>query len=175
MLSKLGGLAVAMALACGFLMVPAIAPAHAQGPVDVECEGTYTNEFRPALTNQPQNVTISTQYSYATCVTGLPGTSSVTSVLLESCLNALHALTPFTETITWSDRSTSTVFWSSVQDTGGSATFTGTVTAGRYTGDNAVKALEALDISGTNPELCPIGEGTVSAASGSVTLTLTSL
>ncbi|MGW1176277.1 hypothetical protein ACWD4P_21495 [Kitasatospora sp. NPDC002543] len=60
-------------------------------------------------------------------------------------------------------------------DTGGAATFTGTVTGGRYTGDSAVKTVEVVDISGSNPELCPIGEGTITGSSGLTTLTLTSL
>ncbi|MFB7678492.1 hypothetical protein ACFC26_44615 [Kitasatospora purpeofusca] len=165
-----------MALACGLLVVQAGVPAHAQGLVDVQCEGTFTGEFTPALTDQPQDVSIATQNSYATCETGLPGSSSVTtSEPGESCVNALHELTAFDETITWSDRSTSTVHWSSVEDTGGAATFTGTVTAGLYAGDAAAKVTEALDITGTNPELCPIGEGTITGASGTATLTLTSL
>ncbi|MFE4480549.1 MULTISPECIES: hypothetical protein [Streptomycetaceae] len=174
--SRLAAAAGAVALAGGLLLVPASAPARAQGVVDVQCTGTFTDEFTPALTNQPQNVTIATQNSYATCVTGLPGSSSVTnSEPGETCLNVLHTLTPFDETITWSDQTTSTVHWASVEDTGGAATFTGTVTAGRYLGDAAVKATEAADITGTNPELCPVGGGTITGASGPADLTLTSV
>ncbi|MER8100994.1 hypothetical protein [Kitasatospora sp. NPDC094016] len=175
-LSSLAGPAGAVALVGGLVLVPASAPAHAQGVVDVQCEGTFTSEFTPALTDQPQNISISNQNSYATCVTGLPGASTVTnSETGESCVNLLHVLTPFDETITWSDQSTSTVRWTSVEDTGGAGTFTGTVTAGRYTGDTAVKVSEAVDITGTNPELCPVGDGTISSASGPITLTFTSV
>ncbi|MFD7583961.1 hypothetical protein ACFV84_00755 [Kitasatospora sp. NPDC059811] len=175
-LSRLVGLAGAMTLACGLLLAPAGAPAHAQGLLDVQCEGTFTSEYTPVLTDRPQDVSIANQNSYATCEAGLPGTSATTSAEPgETCVNLLHALAPFDETITWSDQSTSAVHWTSVEDTGGAATLTGTVTAGRYTGDTAEKILEATDITGTNPELCPLGDGTISGASGLVTLTLTSL
>ncbi|WP_049651740.1 hypothetical protein [Kitasatospora sp. MY 5-36] len=169
-------LAGAMALACGLLLLPAGAPAHAQGVVDVQCEGTFTSEFTPALTNQPQDISVTSQNSYATCETGLPGTSATTADEPgESCVNLIHTLNPFDETVTWSDRSTSTVHWTSVEDTGTAATYTGTVSTGRYTGDTAVKVVDAADLTGTNPELCPVGGGTITGASGPTTLTLTAL
>ncbi|MFF2122607.1 hypothetical protein ACFVXH_35345 [Kitasatospora sp. NPDC058184] len=109
-------------------------------------------------------------------MTGQPGSSASTHPEPgETCVDLLTRLTPYTEVITWQDGTKSTIAWTSVEATLSGATATGTVMSGHYLGDSATKVVDALSFTGTNPELCPLGDGTVSGVSGTVALTIESL
>ncbi|MFE4356085.1 hypothetical protein [Kitasatospora sp. NPDC056800] len=174
--SRLLSLAGTVVLACGLLLVPASAPARAQ-VLDQECTGTFTTQYTPALTEQPQTVSSATQSSYTNCpLRADSGSSAVTvSVPGDTCVGLLRTIPPFDETITWSNGLTSTVHWASAEISGSAIVFTGSVTAGLYAGDTAGKTQLTTGTTGTNPALCPIGEGTVTGDSGTVILTLNGL
>ncbi|WP_153812176.1 hypothetical protein [Streptomyces sp. SUK 48] len=173
--SRLTGLAGAVALACGLVLVPASSPANAQAPLDVRCTGTFTAGLTPAVTAplQPQAVNYAAQYTYATCNGAVPsGSSAFTISSTATCYAERYV--PFDEIITWSDRSTSTVRWGIAVGPLAGGTFTGMVTAGRYEGAAATKIALPLDYTGATSVQCAFGEGAISGAGGSAVLALTS-
>ncbi len=146
--------------------------------VDAECLlGTFNFTYTPALTATAGTIASESEYAYS-CVLGpTSGASAVTLTLPNfSCLNLLAGVPAHTEVVTWTGGTgdaTSTIRYTSVMVTGQTGVLSGTVIAGRFNGDLAEKILTTTGFSGTGiPLLCPIGLGTVGAASGTAILTL---
>ncbi|MCM2393564.1 hypothetical protein [Streptomyces albipurpureus] len=131
--------------------VPAKAakPAKAAG-IDVECLGSFSRTFSPAITLTPQSVTGTATYTYNTCAIGSTGSGSASSTLTISCI-PLAAGPPETETVTWLDPTggSSVITWSQPTVVAQTIVFTGTVTSGRYLGDAATKITSGVSYVGS--------------------------
>jgi hypothetical protein len=132
-------LAAAVAVSLG-----SAAPANASS-IDVECLGSFTRTFSPAVTVTSQPINATSDDDYGTCVVGstATGASSLTATL--ACVS-ITAGPPETETITWDDTTggTSIISWSAPTVVAQTVVFTGTVTAGRYVGDTATKVTSGV-------------------------------
>ena len=140
---------VAATFAAVVVCLAPAAPAHATS-IDVECAGTFSRSFSPAVTTTSQTVTTTEASDYNTCVIGSTATGAATVILSLSCVN-VTAGPAFTETVTWNDATggTSTISWSSPTIVGQTVVFPGTVTAGRYIGDTATKVTSGISYIGS--------------------------
>jgi hypothetical protein len=125
------------------------APARASS-IDVECLGSFSRSFNPAVTITSQTVNVTDASDYDTCVVGSAGTGAATLSMPLSCVN-VTAGPAFAETITWNDPTggTSSISWSAPTVVGQTVVFTGTVTAGRYLGDSATKVTSGISYIGS--------------------------
>ncbi|WP_437902862.1 hypothetical protein WME95_30435 [Sorangium sp. So ce327] len=125
------------------------APARA-AIIDVQCVGSFSRAFSPAVTATPQNVTVTEAFDYDTCVIGPSATGAASINVSLSCV-PVTAGPPETETVTWNDATggTSTITWSAPTVVGQTALFSGTVTAGRYAGDSATKVTSGVSYVGS--------------------------
>lgn len=125
------------------------APAHATS-IDVECAGSFSRSFSPAVTTTSQTVTVTEASDYNTCVIGSTAAGAATITLPLSCVN-VTAGPAFVETITWNDATggTSTISWSAPTVVGQTVVFTGTVTDGRYLGDSATRVTSGVSYIGS--------------------------
>ncbi len=146
--------------------------------VDGACTGTFTLSFDPALTNQPDSITITGSNTYNCTLGASSGISAPASVtIFTSCLvNLLEAVPSTDEVVTWTGGtgpSTSTIRYTTMTVGAGVVTSQGTVTSGRFLGDAVVRAVVPTSSSGSNPLLCPLGLGNVTGSNGTVVLTIT--
>jgi hypothetical protein len=130
------------------LIVPA--PTAAAASIDAQCLGSFTRTFAPPITQTPQTITVTETSDYSTCVVGPTATGTETATLTLSCV----PVTPgpaITETLTWNDATggTSTINWSAPTIVAQTVVFTGTVTAGRHTGDTATKITSGTSYLGS--------------------------
>jgi hypothetical protein len=125
------------------------APARASS-IDVECVGSFSRTFSPAVTVTSQTVTVTEANDYNTCAVGPAATGADTVSLALACVN-VTAGPALTETVTWNDATggTSTIDWSAPTVVGQTVVFTGTVTAGRYIGDTADKVTSGVSYIGS--------------------------
>jgi hypothetical protein len=105
---------------------------------DDDCAGTFARTFTPPVSTTAQTVTATSTDSYSTRIVGSTGTGQTSTTTTLSCVN-ITALSSETETITWSDTTTSTIVWNRPAAAGQTVVFTGTVTAGAHVGDTAAK------------------------------------
>jgi hypothetical protein len=140
---------VAAVLAAVAVCVAPPVPAHATS-IDVECAGSFSRDFSPAVTTTSQTVTVTEASDYNTCVVGSTASGAATITLPLSCVN-ITAGPAFTETVTWNDATggTSTIGWSAPTVVGQTVVFTGTVTAGRYVGDSATRVTSGVSYVGS--------------------------
>jgi hypothetical protein len=140
---------MAAVLATAAVCVGPAAPARASS-IDVECIGSFSRGFSPAVAIASQTITVTDTNDYNTCVIGSTATGAATISLPLSCVN-VTAGPAFTETITWNDATggTSTISWSAPTVVGQTVVFTGTVTAGRYVGDTADKVTSGISYVGS--------------------------
>lgn len=140
-------LAAALLLSLTATIYPA--PTATATGIDVECLGTFARTFSPPVTTTPQTVTATSTYTYNTCVVGPTATGTETSTPTLSCI-PVTAVPATTETLTWHDATggTSTITWAAPTVVAQTVVFTGTVTAGRYTGDNATKVTNGISYVG---------------------------
>ena len=140
-------LAAALLLSLTATIYPA--PPATAASIDAECLGTFARTFSPPVTKTPQTVTATSTYDYNTCVVGPTATGNETVTLTLSC-TPVTAGPASTETLTWHDATggTSTITWSAPTVVAQTVVFTGTVTAGRYTGDNATKVTNGISYVG---------------------------
>jgi hypothetical protein len=117
--------------------------------IDAQCLGNFARSFSPPVTNTPQTVTATGHYDYSTCAIGPTATGTETVTLTLSCL-PVTAGPASTETLTWNDATggTSTITWSAPTVAAQTVVFTGTVTAGRHTGDTATKITTGVSYLG---------------------------
>lgn len=129
------------------VIVPAPAAAVT---IDAQCLGTFSRTFSPPITQTPQSITVAETSSYNTCLIGATATGTETAVLALSCIPAT-AGPAITETLTWHDATggTTTIAWSIPTIVGQTVVFTGTVTAGRHTGDTATKITSGISYIGS--------------------------
>lgn len=87
---------------------------------------------------------------YNTCAVG-PTATGVDSVTLTLGCIPVTAGPALTETITWNDATggTSTISWSSPTVVAQTVVYNGTVTAGRYLGDDAAKVTSGISYVGS--------------------------
>jgi hypothetical protein len=159
-------LAAALLLALTALTYPA-ATASATS-IDAHCVGTFTRTFSPPVTSTPQSVTVTGTFDYTTCLIGSTATGTETDTVTLSCIPATTAA--ITETLTWNDTTsppTSTITWSGATAIGQTVVYTGTVTAGRHTGDTATKITSGISYVGALLP-CLLGTTPVSSATGLV-------
>lgn len=140
---------VAAMLAAIAVCVGPPAPAHATS-IDVECAGSFSRDFSPAITTTSQTVTVTEASDYNTCVVGSTASGAATITLPLSCVN-ITAGPAFVETVTWNDATggTSTISWGAPTVVGQTVVFTGTVTDGRYLGDSATKVTSGVSYIGS--------------------------
>ena len=140
---------VAAVLAAVAVCVGPPAPAHATS-IDVECVGSFSRSFSPAVTVTSQTVTVTEANDYNTCVVGSAATGADTGTLALACV-PVTAGPAITETVTWNDATggTSTISWSSPTVVAQTVVYTGTVTAGRYIGDSATKITSGISYVGS--------------------------
>lgn len=126
-----------------------IAPARASG-IDVQCLGSFGRTFSPAVTMTSQTVAVTEASDYNTCAVGPTATGADTVTLALSCVN-VTAGPALTETVAWSDATggTSTISWSAPTVAAQTVVYTGTVTAGRFTGDSATKVTSGISYVGS--------------------------
>ncbi|MFI0421015.1 hypothetical protein [Spongiactinospora sp. 9N601] len=158
------------------LYPPAPAPAAV---LDVVCTPPSSDlvTYRPPLTATAQDVSIDATTHYGPCAAaGVPGLTSGSRAFQgsgsRSCLSLLSSGTE-TFTITWNTGQTSTVSVAKLVTVAGATlvvTFTGTVTAGLFTGS---RVLQTVTGPATDITLCTLGLGTVSSISSLVTLEIT--
>lgn len=141
-------LIAALLLALTAVIVPA--PAATAVTIDAECLGTFSRTFSPPVTQTPQSITVAETSSYSTCLIGPTATGTETAALTISCIPAT-AGPAITETLTWHDATggTTTIAWSIPTIVGQTVVFTGTVTAGRHTGDTATKITSGISYIGS--------------------------
>ncbi|HEX3473956.1 MAG TPA: hypothetical protein VHT91_02880 [Kofleriaceae bacterium] len=125
------------------------APARASS-IDVECLGSFSRGFSPAVTATSQTVTVTEANDYNTCVVGATATGADTVSLALACV-PVTAGPAITETVTWTDATggTSTISWSAPTVVAQTVVYTGTVTAGRYVGDSATKVTSGISYVGS--------------------------
>lgn len=119
------------------------APAKAQA-IDINCSGTVQQTWSPGLKLLPQLVDYSNTTEYTTCTSTDPditeGAIFVTAEYTDSCLANVGTTGEFT--VEWSDGTSSTMALEAVgiNVVGTVQIFTaiGTVSAGRFLGDQAV-------------------------------------
>lgn len=140
--------ASAVLLALIAVIVPA--PTAAAASIDAHCLGTFTRTFSPPVSQTPQTVTVTETNNYSTCVVGPTATGIETVILTLSCV-PVTAGPAAIETLTWNDATggTSTINWSIPTIAGQTVVFTGTVTAGRHTGDTATKVTSGISYLGS--------------------------
>lgn len=164
-----------LALAASAAVVVPAPAAHAT-VTDVTCGGTDTIVISPGLLFTPQTVTITGTKDFGPCLstdsTLTSGTTVASGSVVRSCdlTDDPHS---GSATITWNNSQTST-FSYSVQTTYSAgenvATFTGSITAGEFTGDTAVMVSTGL---APDPLQCLVPPG-VTSLFGTVTLEITS-
>jgi hypothetical protein len=139
----------AAVLAAITLCLGPTAPARASS-IDVECAGSFSRSFSPAVTTTSQTVTVTEANDYNTCAVGPTATGAATVTLSLACVN-VTAGPALTETVTWNDATggTSTISWSSPTVVGQTVVFTGTVSDGRYVGDSATKVTSGISYVGS--------------------------
>jgi hypothetical protein len=139
----------AMLAAAAAVCAGATAPARAAS-TDVECLGSFSRAFSPAVTLTSQNVTVTGANDYNTCVIGSTATGADTVTLPLACVT-VTAGPAVTETIAWNDATggISTISWSSPTVVAQTVVYTGTVTAGRYIGDSATKVTSGISYVGS--------------------------
>jgi hypothetical protein len=127
-----------------------VGPTARASSIDVECVGSFSRTFSPAVTLTSQTVTTTEVNDYNTCVVGSTATGADTVILPLACVN-VTAGPALTETITWNDATggTSTISWAAPTVVGQTVVFTGTVTAGRYVGDSATKVTSGISYVGS--------------------------
>lgn len=137
-------LAAAVAV-CGGLTATARASS-----IDVECAGSFSRTFSPAVTVTSQTVTVTEASDYNACVVGSTATGAATISMALSCVN-ITAGPALSETITWNDATggTSTISWSAPTIVGQTVVFTGTVSTGRFVGDSATKVTSGISYVGS--------------------------
>lgn len=140
---------VAAALAAVTVCVGPPSPARASS-IDVECVGSFSRSFSPAVTVTSQTVTVTEANDYDTCVIGSAATGAATITLALACVS-VTAGPAITETVTWNDATggTSTISWASPTITAQTVVYNGTVTAGRYVGDSATKVTSGISYIGS--------------------------
>lgn len=140
---------VAAALAAVTVCGGPPSPARAAS-IDVQCVGTFSRSFSPAVTVTSQVVTVTEASDYNTCAIGSAATGAASITLPLACVS-VTAGPAFTETITWNDATggTSTISWSSPAITAQTVVHSGTVTAGRYLGDSATKITSGISYLGS--------------------------
>ena len=141
-------LAATFLLALSAVIVPASTATATS--VDAACAGSFARTFAPAVTSDPQAVTVTETSSYGTCVVGSTASGSATVTLTLGCIPAM-AGPAMTETLTWNDATgaTSTISWSPPTIVAQTVVFTGTVTAGRHAGDTATKVTSGVSYVGS--------------------------
>lgn len=141
-------LAVVLFLALAATVHPTVTASAVS--IDAECLGTFMRTFTPPVTLTPQMVAVTGTYQYGTCVVGPAATGIETDTLSLGCIPAT-AGPPATETLTWTDTTggTSTIVWSAPTAVAQTVVFTGTVTAGRHTGDDATKITTGISYFGS--------------------------
>lgn len=133
------------------------APAHAAS-ASISCTGWQYNTYTPGLTNTLQLTTIvldedlnvlDSHSPTGSCIAvGSSATSEQAdlSFMADDACTQLVTQSPMTETFNWNDGQTSTVSASGVEVRGASntvITYTGTVTAGEFSGDSFLETLTA--------------------------------
>ena len=146
---RVAQITAAAVLAAVAVCVGPQAPAHATS-IDVECVGSFSRDFSPAVTTTSQTVTVTEASDYDTCVAGSTASGAATITLPLSCVN-ITAGPAFVETVTWNDATggTSTISWGAPTVVGQTVVFTGTVTDGRYLGDSATKVTSGVSYIGS--------------------------
>lgn len=172
--SPMRSLALVTAAAVAVLgaSAPAAGAAHAQ-PGLLQCQGTETVTYSPGVTHTPQDITLTTDGRFTSCV---DTTGQVTSGSYEETLTISAACTTLLDsfqgqrTVFWNtgDTSTLTVSGSSNAALGQViTTITGTVTAGRFQGRSV---LQTITLPQTQFLLCSTTG--VTGTTGVTTLTL---
>src|ERR1700759_54087 len=115
---------VTAVLAAVAVCVGPTAPARASS-IDVECVGSFSRSFSPAVTTTSQTVTVTEANDYNTCVIGSAATGADTVTLTLACV-PVTAGPAITETVTWNDATggTSTISWSSPTVVGQTVVYT---------------------------------------------------
>ena len=146
---RAAAITVAALLAAIAVWVSLPAPARATS-IDVECVGSFTRSFSPAVTNTSQTVTVTEANDYNTCVIGSTATGAASITLGLSCV-PVTAGPPEDETVTWNDATggTSTISWGAATVVGQTVVYTGTITDGRYLGDSATKVTSGISYVGS--------------------------
>jgi hypothetical protein len=175
MMNRLSGRLLAAAGTFSLFAAGAVALASpaAAGPSS-QCGGSQTVTFSPAVTQTPQNVTVTTNTVYSPCDIGVTATGLTVSTFANfACTpgdSTLLATANATETITWTDdNNTSTVTWGPGTTAGNTTTRTGTVTAGRYVTQTTEKTATAIGNTTAFAE-CEVDGTPVSTVSSAVTL-----
>jgi hypothetical protein len=142
--ARLTAAAGAVLLTLGAAVLVPAQSASAQG-IDVECLGSFSRTFDPGITQTAQTIDVSETSTYSTCATGPAGTGTDTDSVSLSCIPVTTA-PAVTETISWDDSEgdTSTIAWSAPTIVSDTVVYDGTVTAGLYLGDTAVKVTEGI-------------------------------
>jgi hypothetical protein len=153
------------------------ASSSATGLIDVNCSGTVNQTWTPGLKLLPQSVNYSNTTEYTSCTSSDPditaGSISFTGTFTDSCLANIAPTGEFT--VEWSDGTNSTLNLqgAGINVVGNVQTFTaiGTVTSGRFAGDQAVMVSTYLV---TQLAGCLTPEG-LTQLSGSTSLLLTDI
>ncbi|NUR58397.1 MAG: hypothetical protein HOV87_06850 [Catenulispora sp.] len=151
--------------------------AHAVS-IDVTCAGTETVSYSPGLLLTTQTVRTSVTGSLAACSSSDPGITAGTyredfSASL-SCATLLSGRAG-TRIFRWSDGTTSTfAFNRALNNAAGqvTVTFSGSITAGRFTGDTV---LEQVVFVTPNPLQCLASPGLTTLGPGPVVLSISQL
>jgi hypothetical protein len=151
------------------------AKSSAASLIDVNCSGTVNQTWTPGLKILPRSVTYSNTTEFTSCTSSDPditaGGISFSGTFTNSCLANLGATGEFT--VEWSDGTNSTLNLqgAGVNVVGNVQVFTavGTVTSGKFTGDQAVMVSAYLV---TQLAACLTPEG-LTQLSGSTSLILT--
>jgi hypothetical protein len=156
----------------------AAASSAAAAVTQVDCVGSATVQYSPGITNASQSVTVTNSTHY-TCEQALPlpvttytGSTHSSHTTEASCTDLLSAPSgTITNVLIWDDGQTSTFVYTATAvraDSTTTTTLTGLITAGRYSGSDAV--LQAVF---PNPSVLECGApGGVTSLTGDVVLTI---
>ncbi|RZU49458.1 hypothetical protein EV385_1208 [Krasilnikovia cinnamomea] len=142
---------------------------------DVTCVGTATETFTPGLTYTPQTITYTTNLIYSPCTSSDATLTSAVSGSTSTVPNSSCNMLPFAGSgsfvLTWNNGNTSTFTFNAVSTiVAGQVvlTRTGTITAGQFQGDTAIRVV-------TYPTVNPLDCLTTGVTSqfGAVTLSIT--
>ncbi|MBF6332982.1 hypothetical protein [Nocardia transvalensis] len=170
-----------LALAAGALMPVGITTTAHADPIELApllaCVGDEHTEYKPPLTNQPQDVKVSTEANYGPCGSTHPQITSGTGgfknqqLANRSCSDLLNP-TPSEFTIKWNTGEESRFVGQRMSNTVGGVfvvTVTGQVVDGPFQDEPFVKTLQA---AATDITLCTVGQGEVKRIDSTIDLVI---
>lgn len=177
---RVSTLAVAVLSFLAVLLGPAASTSQAALLDTIVCTGTVTTEFDPGITTTPQQVHFEVDGQLTHCTSLLNPNLNLTGSFKSEgtgTFSCAASVTPFSQTINWSDKTSSTMSGTSVGPNllgTGAYLATGTVTSGRFDGGTYSSAGVITPV-GTPVDPGPCLQEGLTSRSGTIEVTIVDL